>query len=92
MHINLSPEMEQFVQSKVDSGFYNNASDVIRDAIRRMREEDNKVAALRSALKAGDDELDAGKGIPYGRATLTAAAEKARDNAKSGKKVKSDDQ
>jgi len=38
MHINLSPEMEQFVQRKVDTGFYSNASEVIRDAIRRMHE------------------------------------------------------
>jgi putative addiction module CopG family antidote len=42
MHINFSPEMEQYLQSKVGSGFYNNATEVVCDAIRRMREEDEK--------------------------------------------------
>ncbi len=55
-----------------------------------MREEDDKIAALRRALNAGDDQLDQGKGIPYTRDILTQATEKARDNAKRGKKVKSD--
>lgn len=90
MHINLSPEMEQFVQSKVDTGFYSNASDVIRDAIRRMREEDEKIAAIRAALREGDEQLDAGKGIRYSRDVLTQATDRARANAKRGKKVKSD--
>jgi antitoxin ParD1/3/4 len=90
MHINLSPEMEQFVQSKVDTGFYSNASDVIRDAIRRMREEDEKIAAVRAALREGDEQLDAGKGIRYSRDVLTQATGRARANAKRGKKVKSD--
>jgi antitoxin ParD1/3/4 len=89
MHINLSPEMEQFVQGKVDTGFYSNASDVIRDAIRRMREEDEKIAAIRAALREGDEQLNAGKGIRYSRDVLTQATDRARTNAKRGKKVKS---
>lgn len=37
MHINLSPEMENFIKSRVSSGFYGNATEVIRDAIRHQR-------------------------------------------------------
>jgi antitoxin ParD1/3/4 len=48
MHINLSSEMEQYIQRKVGTGFYSNASEVVRDAIRRMREEDEKLEALRA--------------------------------------------
>ncbi len=36
MHINLSPEMENFIKGRVSSGFYGNATEVIRDAIRRL--------------------------------------------------------
>ncbi|WP_365303318.1 type II toxin-antitoxin system ParD family antitoxin, partial [uncultured Thiodictyon sp.] len=50
MHINLSPEMEQYLQVKVGTGYYSNASEVVRDAIRRMRDEDEKLAVLRSAV------------------------------------------
>jgi antitoxin ParD1/3/4 len=45
MHIHLSPEMEQYLQGKVSAGLYSNASEVVRDAIRRMRTEDEKLAA-----------------------------------------------
>ena len=47
MHINLSPEMEQYIKSKVSSGFYGNATEVIRDAIRRMQAEEERSAMLR---------------------------------------------
>ena len=90
MHINLSPEMEKFVQSKVDTGFYSNASEVIRDAIRRMREEEEKVAAMRAALKAGDDQLDKGQGLAYTPDLMQRAANKAKDNARRGRKVDPD--
>jgi antitoxin ParD1/3/4 len=86
MHINLSPEMEKFVQSKVDSGFYSNASEVIRDAIRRMREDEDKIAALRKALQVGDDQLDKGEGAQYSPELLTRLTEKAKDNARRRKK------
>jgi len=65
MHVNLSPEMEGFVKGKVESGFYGNATEVIRDALRRMQAEDARVAAWKAAVKVGDDQLDRGEGIPY---------------------------
>jgi hypothetical protein len=37
MHVNLSAEMEGFIKSKVPGGFYGNATEVIRGAIRRGR-------------------------------------------------------
>jgi antitoxin ParD1/3/4 len=90
MHINLSPEMEKFVQSKVDTGFYSNASEVVRDAIRRMRDEEEKVAAMRAALKFGDDQLDKGQGVAYTSDLMKRTAEKAKDNARRGRKVNPD--
>ena len=70
MHINLSPEMETFIKGKVASGFYGNATEVIRDAIRRMQAEETRLHAWQAALKQGDDELDAGRSVPYTAATL----------------------
>ena len=90
MHINLSPEVEKYLQSKVDSGFYSNASEVVRDAIRRMWEEDEKLEKLRIAVKLGDEQLDKGEGIAYTKDRLTYITDKAFDNAMKGKKVKSD--
>ncbi|MGJ0483763.1 MAG: type II toxin-antitoxin system ParD family antitoxin [Methylomicrobium sp.] len=90
MHINLSTEMEQYLQSKVGTGFYSNASEVVRDAIRRMREEDEKLAALRAAVQIGDDQLERGEGIPYTSERLEAITAKAFANSRQGKKVNSD--
>lgn len=55
MHINLSVEMEGFVRDKVAGGMYGNATEVIRDAVRRMQAEEARVAAWQAAIKVGDD-------------------------------------
>jgi antitoxin ParD1/3/4 len=58
MHINLSPEMEQYIKSKVGSGFYGNATEVIRDAIRRMQASEHQGATFKAARAIGDAQLD----------------------------------
>ena len=70
MHVNLSPEMEGFIKTKVATGFYGNATEVIRDAIRRMQAEESRLAAWQAAIKIGDDQLDRGEGIVYTPQTL----------------------
>ena len=85
MHVNLSPEMEVFIKGKVASGSYGSATEVIRDAIRRMQAEEARQAAWRAAIKQGDDELDRGEGIDYTPEALkgiTQSAVKAMRNGK----------
>jgi antitoxin ParD1/3/4 len=65
MHINLSPEMEGYIKGKVSSGFYGNATEVIRDAIRRMQSEDDRVAAWQAAISKGEAQLDRGEGVAH---------------------------
>jgi antitoxin ParD1/3/4 len=65
MHVNLSTEMESYIKAKVGSGFYGNATEVIRDAIRRMQAEEDRIAAFRAAVAKGDAELDRGEGVAY---------------------------
>jgi antitoxin ParD1/3/4 len=79
MHVNLSPEMEGYIKSKVSSGFYGNATEVIRDAIRRMQAEEIRVSAWQSAIKKGDDQLDRGEGIAYTTETLNEITQIAID-------------
>jgi antitoxin ParD1/3/4 len=40
MNVSLTPELEAFVDGKVDSGLYNNASEVIREGLRLLKEHD----------------------------------------------------
>lgn len=68
MHVSLTPELESRIKAKVDSGLYNNASEVIREALRFMDTHEDwirevKLARLREQLKAGTDQLDRAEGI-----------------------------
>ena len=40
MNVHLTPELEQLVQQKVQSGRYNSASEVVREALRLMEQRD----------------------------------------------------
>ncbi|MBE8167428.1 MAG: type II toxin-antitoxin system ParD family antitoxin [Shewanella sp.] len=68
MHVSLTPELESRVKSKVESGLYNNASEVVREALRFMDLHEDwinelKLSKLREQLKVGVEQLDAGQGI-----------------------------
>lgn len=90
MHVNLSPEMEGFIKTKVASGFYGNATEVIRDAIRRMQAEESRVAAWQAAIKVGDDQLDRGEGIAYTPEALNHITESAISAMNSGTPMDAD--
>ncbi len=45
MNVSLTPELEQFVQTKVESGRYNSASEVIREALRLLEDHERVRAA-----------------------------------------------
>lgn len=90
MHVNLSDEMEGFIRSKVASGFYGNATEVIRDAVRRMQAEEARVAAWQAAIKVGEDQLTAGQGIPFTADTMRKLKKRAAEAVVSGKPLDPD--
>ena len=49
----LGSDLERFVREKVESGAYSSASEVLREALQRMADEDRKEAELLAALDAG---------------------------------------
>jgi antitoxin ParD1/3/4 len=57
-NVNLTDELEGYIQAKVESGRFQNASDVVRTALRALEREDRefeaKLAALRNAIDEGD--------------------------------------
>ena len=66
-NINLTDHFDRFVERQVSSGRYSNASEIVRDALRLLEEQQQerevKLKALRQAAKQGFDEIDQGKGI-----------------------------
>lgn len=67
MNVNLTPEMEKMVSGKVASGMYNSASEVVREALRLMNEQDEikrlKLENLRADIRIGLDQLDRGETV-----------------------------
>jgi len=81
MNISLTPQLEELVKGKVESGFYNSASEVMREALRLLEERDQlrelRLEELRREIRKGLDSgaatslnLDAIKG--RGRRRLAA--------------------
>lgn len=51
----LGPHFEEFIQTSISSGRYNNASEVVRSGLRLLEEREQKLAALRAAIEEGID-------------------------------------
>ncbi len=69
-NVNLTKELDRFVLTKVESGRYENASEVVRAALRILERDEEqyeaKLAALRTAIDEGDASGPA-KGNPFAR-------------------------
>jgi antitoxin ParD1/3/4 len=78
MNVSLTPELMQIVQKKVKSGLYNNASEVIREAIRQLDGNaqllyELKLARLKGALEPGLQQARDGVFADYSVAGLLSA-------------------
>lgn len=66
MNVNLTPQLEEMVRQKVASGLYTSASEVVREALRLMDEQDRvraaKLEQLRQDIREG---LNSGEPTPW---------------------------
>ena len=60
--VELGEEIAGFVSGQVMSGRYGSASEVIRAGIRLLQDQETKMAALRAALREGEDS---GAPVPF---------------------------
>lgn len=51
--VSLGDYFEDFVENRIAEGRYKNASEVLRAGLRLLEEEENKIAALKSAIREG---------------------------------------
>jgi antitoxin ParD1/3/4 len=59
MNVSLTPELEKMVRERVESGRYNNASEVVRDALRHLDSKD-RLDHLRALIQVGLDDVERG--------------------------------
>ena len=87
MNVSLTPELEQFVSTKVGSGRYTSASEVVREALRLLEEHDQargaQIAALNQELGHRLASLDRGE-----RIDPTAARERIESKSRARRKIK----
>jgi antitoxin ParD1/3/4 len=66
INVSLTPQLEDMIRKKVASGLYNSASEVVREALRLMEEQDRrravKLEQLRQDIRNG---LSSGEPTPW---------------------------
>jgi antitoxin ParD1/3/4 len=87
MNVSLTPQLEAMIRAKVDSGLYNNASEVVREALRIMEREERD-RQLREAVKLGFDQIDRGETITFTAGTMERLMQEASANSKAGRQVR----
>jgi antitoxin ParD1/3/4 len=84
MNVNLTPQLEDLVRAKVSSGLYTSASEVVREALRLMQEQDllreAKLEELRRDVRRG---LESGSSAEWNPTEVKATA-RARRTSKAG--------
>ena len=77
MNISLTKQLEELVKSKVESGLYGSASEVMREALRLLEERDRmrslRLEDLRAEIKRG---LDSGEPTPLDMGVVKARGRK----------------
>jgi antitoxin ParD1/3/4 len=61
MNVSLTDELEKFVDGKVESGLYNNASEVVREGLRLLKENDEIRQRMREQIERGVLDAQSGR-------------------------------
>ncbi len=81
INVNLTPQLEEMVRQKVASGLYTSASEVVREALRLMHDQDHqrtaKLDRLRDAIQEG---LDSGPATLWNPSEMKTESKKRRDS------------
>jgi antitoxin ParD1/3/4 len=76
MHVNLTPTLDEYVLAKVKSGRYNNASEVIRESVSRMQDEEaerataseysrSEIEQIRRDVQLAVEQIERGESKDY---------------------------
>ena len=61
MNFSLTPALEKFIRERAESDDYNNASEVVREALRLLKQSEElqalRLERLRQSIRAGDAAL-----------------------------------
>ena len=80
MNVSLTPDLERYIQEKVDAGRYRSSSEVVREALRLLEEKDQereqRLAILRNEIQRG---VDSGASRPLNMKEVIAKGKSRRN-------------
>ncbi len=83
MNVSLTRQLEKYVNRKVATGRYQTASEVVRDALRLLEEQDRRrLEELRSEIQKGLDDIEAGRYQEFDRKGLKKLAEEVKQRGR----------
>jgi putative addiction module CopG family antidote len=80
-----------FIKSQVAEGFYTSEIEVVRDALRRMRQEQAQAARFQAAVMEGERAIQEGRTAPLTPELMQRLIEEGISRAKAGKPYFSQD-
>ena len=81
MNVSLTPELEKFVDGKVESGLYNNASEVVREGLRLLKEHDELRKKYAAQIERGWQQAQRGE-VVDGEKAMVGTRERIKAKAK----------
>jgi len=91
MHVRFSEADAHYIKGKVESGFYSSENEVVRDAVRRMRAEEERIARFQAAVRLGDAQIERGETVPYSKELIEQIVQRAVQRARQGNKIDNPD-
>lgn len=87
MHLKFAPVDEKFIKEKIGSGFYSSETELVKDAVRHMREEEEKFNRFEAAVRVGDEQISNSQIVPYSSELMKKIRHRASKKAPKVKKV-----
>lgn len=91
MHIRFADADANFMKSAVEEGFYTSETELVRDAVRRLREQQANVSPLFQAVMKGRKAIDEGRTKPYSPDLMKNIKQRAIKAAETKEPYQSDD-
>ncbi|MFN5589800.1 MAG: type II toxin-antitoxin system ParD family antitoxin [Holosporales bacterium] len=81
MHVRFADVDESFIEEAVRSGFYANATELVRDAVRRLREQNAVNSPFYQAVMEGVRDIESGRTRPLTPALMRSLKKKGYQDA-----------
>ncbi|MGK7872813.1 MAG: type II toxin-antitoxin system ParD family antitoxin [Xenococcaceae cyanobacterium] len=91
MHIRFAEVDGNFIKQEIENGYYTNETELVRDAVRRLREEKQRAQCFHAAVMKGVEDIEAGRTTPFTRELMDKLVQEGIARAEAGESDHSTD-